>query len=66
MDAFQELVYAIEHGVATLVFNRPERLNAWTPTLEKELRQALSMANQDAAVQWGLLVFSAISDGTKS
>lgn len=51
MDAFQELVYAVKHGVATLVFNRPERLNAWTPTLEKELRQALSMANQDAAVQ---------------
>lgn len=51
MDAFQELIYAVNGGVATLVFNRPERLNAWTPTLERELRQALAMANQDAAVR---------------
>jgi enoyl-CoA hydratase/carnithine racemase len=51
MDRFQELLYAVDNGVATLVFDRPDRLNAWTPTLEHELRQALSLASQDDAVR---------------
>jgi enoyl-CoA hydratase/carnithine racemase len=51
MSGFQELLYAVDSGVATVVFDRPERLNAWTPTLERELREALCQASQDDMVR---------------
>lgn len=51
MNAYQELKYLSDQGVATLVFNRPERLNAWTPTLEVELRSALKAAQDDESVR---------------
>ena len=51
MQPFQELRFTSESGVAKVVFNRPDRLNAWTPTLERELRQAISMAAQDDTIR---------------
>ncbi len=51
MQACEELLYAVRNGVATITLNRPERLNAWTPTLERELRQAMHEAQQDDAVR---------------
>lgn len=55
MQAYEELLYAVRNGVATITINRPERLNAWTPTLERELRQAMDGAKQDEAVRCVLL-----------
>lgn len=48
---FTELRYEVADRVAVLHFQRPERLNAWTPTLETELRAALAHAQQDAGVR---------------
>lgn len=48
---FTQLHYGVADRVAVLTFQRPDRLNAWTPTLEIELRQALAQAQQDDAVR---------------
>jgi len=34
-------------GILTLTLNRPERLNAWTPTMSAELTTAIEAANDD-------------------
>jgi enoyl-CoA hydratase/carnithine racemase len=49
--AFQELLYEVRDRVATVTFNRPDRLNAWTPTLEMELREAVAAATSDDKVR---------------
>nr|MBF0682147.1 enoyl-CoA hydratase [Pseudomonas sp.] len=36
-----QLQYAVSERMAVLTINRPERMNAWTPTLEQELRHAI-------------------------
>jgi len=46
-----ELNYSVQDGVGLITFNRPERLNAWTPTLEVEFRSAIETAQSDAAVR---------------
>lgn len=47
-----DTVLAERHdSVVTLTLNRPERLNAITPQLADELRQALAEANADEAVR---------------
>jgi len=46
-----ELRYAVEDRVAVLTVNRPERMNAWTPTLERALREALQQAGADPQVR---------------
>ncbi len=51
MQAHKELLYAVQDGVARITINRPERLNAWTPTLEREFRTAVNEAKQDDAVR---------------
>ena len=41
--------------MALLTINRPERLNAWTPALEAELRRAIEQAQQDDSVRCAVL-----------
>lgn len=48
---FEELLYGVRDRVATITFNRAQRLNAWTATLEKELREAISLASEDESVR---------------
>lgn len=48
---FQELTYDVRDMVATITFNRPERMNAWTAVLEAELRQAVAAAGSDDGVR---------------
>lgn len=49
--SYQDILYAVEGGIATITLNRPDRLNAWTPTMETEVRQAMLEARDDAAVR---------------
>ncbi len=51
MDESRELIYAVHDRVALVTINRPDRLNAWTPTLESELRGVMEQAAQDDAVR---------------
>ena len=48
---FQQIEFAVDHGVATITLSRPERLNAWTPVMAAEFRQAMETARDDAAVR---------------
>ncbi len=45
---FQEILYASEDGIATITMNRPDKLNAWTRTMEREIREAMIRASEDA------------------
>lgn len=49
--AYAELLYAVEDRVATITLNRPDRMNAWTATMEVEMRAAVSAAVADEAVR---------------
>jgi enoyl-CoA hydratase/carnithine racemase len=46
-----EILYAVDRGVATVTLDRPERLNAWTPVMGAELRDAMVAAAGDPAVR---------------
>lgn len=52
---FTELRYAVADRVASITFDRPDRLNAWTPTLEAELREAIHRAQADDDVHCAIL-----------
>lgn len=47
MTAWREIDYAVADRVATVTLNRPDRLNAWTGTMETELRTAMAGAARD-------------------
>src|SRR3977135_1617453 len=49
--AYQDLVYAVEEGIATITLNRPARMNALSPNLETELHHAFEQADADSAVR---------------
>jgi enoyl-CoA hydratase/carnithine racemase len=46
-----ELLYGVAERVATITLNRPDRMNAWTPTMEGEFREAVTAASADDAVR---------------
>lgn len=48
---YETLLYVTDGPVATITFNRPERMNALTKVLEAELRDAIECAGRDAAVR---------------
>lgn len=48
---YEQIVYEVQDGVATLTLNRPDRLNAWTPVMEREVREAMTTATADEAVR---------------
>jgi enoyl-CoA hydratase/carnithine racemase len=47
----QEIVYTVADRVATITLNRPDKLNAWTRTMEKEFREAMDEAARDSGVR---------------
>lgn len=47
----QEILYDVADRVATITLNRPDKLNAWTATMEQEVRSAMYQAEQDANVR---------------
>ena len=48
---YSTLLYSVANGVARITLNRPERLNAITADLTRELREAVLAANEDHAVR---------------
>ena len=48
---YEEILYEVKDGVATVTLNRPERLNALTNRLLAEMRHALAQAETDASVR---------------
>jgi enoyl-CoA hydratase/carnithine racemase len=47
----QEMLYKVADRVATLTLNRPDKLNAWTAVMEREVRAAISEAEKDESVR---------------
>ena len=47
----QETLYSVDDRVATLTLNRPDKLNAWTATMDREVRAALEEAERDDQVR---------------
>jgi enoyl-CoA hydratase len=48
---YQDLIYSLEDGIATITLNRPTRMNALSPNLEHELHRAFDEADVDPAVR---------------
>ena len=47
----EHILYEVAQGVATITLNRPDRLNAWTGTMYREVRQAMRGASDDSDVR---------------
>ena len=50
-ETSNDLLYSVEESIATITFNRPERMNALTHDLEAELHRAFDKADADRAVR---------------
>ncbi|HYR96446.1 MAG TPA: enoyl-CoA hydratase-related protein [Candidatus Binatus sp.] len=49
--AYTEILVDVAAGVALVTLNRPERLNAYTPTMARELSEAFAACDADDAVR---------------
>ena len=47
---YEQIQYEVEDPIATLTLNRPERLNAWTQEMGREIKHALAAAENDRRV----------------
>src|SRR5262245_18330610 len=48
---YEHILYEVQDRIATVTLNRPDRLNAWTPVMEREVRAAMTEATADEAVR---------------
>ena len=49
--AYQNILYEVKDRVATITFNRPEKMNAWNDTQTDEVHAAVMAAEADADVR---------------
>ncbi len=47
MSAYKQITVKTENRVTTLTLNRPDKLNAWTPLMADEVRDAVGLAGVD-------------------
>src|ERR1700684_859368 len=47
----QETLHSVADRVATITLNRPDKLNAWTAVMEREVRSAMENAERDDNVR---------------
>ena len=48
---YEQILYEVKDRVATVTLNRPEKLNAWTRQMGREVRQAMDDAARDEGVR---------------
>jgi enoyl-CoA hydratase/carnithine racemase len=58
---YQQILYEVSDGIATITLNRPEKLNAWTGQMGKEVRAAMEAADTDPAVK--VILFTGAGKG---
>jgi 2-(1,2-epoxy-1,2-dihydrophenyl)acetyl-CoA isomerase len=58
---YQNIVFGIEAGIATLTLNRPDKLNSFTQAMHEEVRDAMRRVQQDGSVR--VLVLAAAGRG---
>jgi enoyl-CoA hydratase/carnithine racemase len=49
-DTYLEIDYTVDERILTITLNRPDQLNAFTPTMARELEHAFTRANDDDEV----------------
>lgn len=50
MHMYEQINYTVSDPVATITLNRPDRLNAWTDVMDREVRDAFQRAENDPDV----------------
>jgi enoyl-CoA hydratase/carnithine racemase len=50
-DTYQQIAYEVADGIATITLDRPDRLNAFTVTMQRELCAALDQVDADPDVR---------------
>jgi 1,4-dihydroxy-2-naphthoyl-CoA synthase len=48
---YQHILYEVDQKIATVTLNRPDRMNAWTPIMERDVRHAMEAAAKDDGVR---------------
>jgi enoyl-CoA hydratase len=48
---YEDLTYAVEDGIATVTLDRPDRMNAMTPGMQRDLHRAFDAADADRKVR---------------
>ena len=48
---YQHILYEVSETIATITLNRPDRMNAWTPIMERDVRHAMELAAADDNVR---------------
>ena len=48
---YQHILYEVREKIATITLNRPDRMNAWTPIMEHDVRHAMEAAAGDDDVR---------------
>jgi enoyl-CoA hydratase/carnithine racemase len=48
---YQHILYEVSDKIATITLNRPERMNAWTAIMERDVRHAMETAAADDNVR---------------
>jgi enoyl-CoA hydratase/carnithine racemase len=51
LPRFETLLYAVEDGIATITLNRPEKMNAFTARMMKDLIEVFDLTDADDAVK---------------
>src|SRR6202051_1109579 len=48
---YQHILYEVSEKIATITLHRPDRMNAWTPIMERDVRHAMEAASADDNVR---------------
>ena len=48
---YEHILYDVADRIATITLNRPDRMNAWTPIMERDVRNAMTAAAEDDNVR---------------
>jgi enoyl-CoA hydratase/carnithine racemase len=48
---YQHILYEVSEKIATITLHRPDRMNAWTPIMERDVRHAMEAAAADDNVR---------------
>jgi enoyl-CoA hydratase/carnithine racemase len=51
MVSAEQMKFEVSDRVATITFDRPDKMNAWTPVMESELRRLMAIASEDEDVR---------------